>query len=142
MLHPPGTGIVQVFSLHGHVWQRNPYAAGSTQIGDNKLSQWMGSLDSLGSTAHYDIVIDQAGGPAQITGDYLYSAFVPDKAQFGLWGIFRVLGADGKPAPASQAVCVQATPAAPAPVRPVPPPGKDRLDDFRIKPATKDKVNP
>ncbi|HEV2827551.1 MAG TPA: hypothetical protein VGW76_08075 [Pyrinomonadaceae bacterium] len=138
MLHPPGTGIVQVFSLHGHVWQRNPYAAGSTKIGDNKLSQWMGSLDNLGSTAHYDIVIDEAGGPAQIAGDYLYSAFVPDKAQFGLWGIFRVT--DGRPAPASQAVCVPATPAAPAPARPVPPPGKDRLDDFRIKPATKDKA--
>lgn len=140
MLHPPGTGIVQVFSLHGHVWQRNPYAAGSTQIGDNKLSQWMGSLDNLGSTAHYDLVIDQAGGPAQVPGDYLYSAFVPAKSQFGLWGIFRVLGANGQPVAASQQVCVQATPgAAPAPARPIPPPGKDRLDDFRIKPATKDK---
>ena len=139
MLHPPGTGIVQVFSLHGHVWQRNPYAVGSTQIGNNSLSQWMGSLDNLGSTAHYDIVIDQAGGPAKVAGDYLYSAFVPAKSQFGLWGIFRVLGANGRPVGSAQSVCVQAAPGV-APARPVPPPGKDRLDDFRIKPATKDKV--
>ncbi|MGB9180569.1 MAG: hypothetical protein WCB68_15150 [Pyrinomonadaceae bacterium] len=137
MLHPPGTGIVQVFSLHGHVWQRNPYAAGSTQIGDNKLSQWMGSLDNLGATAHYDLVIDQAGGPAGVAGDYLYSAFVPAKAQFGLWGIFRVLDGNGMPVASGQSVCVPAT-TQPAVVTPTPQPGKDRLDRFRIKPATVD----
>ncbi|HEY6187252.1 MAG TPA: hypothetical protein VIW80_06230 [Pyrinomonadaceae bacterium] len=137
MLHPPGTGIVQVFSLHGHVWQRNPYAAGSTQIGDNRLSQWMGSLDNLGSTAHYDLVINQAGGPAGVAGDYLYSAFVPAKSQFGLWGIFRVLDASGMAATLSPSVCVPAT-TQPAVATPTPPPGKDRLDQFRIKPATVD----
>ena len=137
MLHPPGTGIVQVFSLHGHVWQRNPYAAGSTQIGDNKLSQWMGSLDNLGSTAHYDLVINQAGGPAGVAGDYLYSAFVPAKAEYGLWGIFRVLDKNGMPLTPSPSVCVPAT-TQPAVVTPAPAPGKDRLDRFRIKPATVD----
>lgn len=137
MLHPPGTGIVQVFSLHGHVWQRNPYAAGSTQIGDNKLSQWMGSLDNLGATAHYDLVIDQAGGPAGVAGDYLYSAFVPAKAQFGLWGIFRVLDVNGVAATPAANVCVPATaPAAPATL--TPPPANNRLEQFRIKPATVD----
>lgn len=137
MLHPPGTGIVQVFSLHGHVWQRNPYAAGSTQIGDNKLSQWMGSLDNLGSTAHYDLVINQAGGPAGVAGDYLYSAFVPAKAEFGLWGIFRVLDKNGMPLTPSPSVCVPTT-TQPALVTPAPLPGQDRLDRFRIKPATVD----
>jgi hypothetical protein len=139
MLHPPGTGIVQVFSLHGHVWQRNPYAAGSTQIGDNKLSQWMGSLDNLGATAHYDLVINPAGGPGGVAGDYLYSAFVPAKAQFGLWGIFRVLNADGTAVTTTgPQVCVPATTTTPALASPPPPPGKDRLDRFRIKPATVD----
>jgi manganese oxidase len=141
MLHPPGTGIVQVFSLHGHVWQRNPYAAGSTQIGDNKLSQWMGSLDNLGATAHYDLVINQAGGPAGILGDYLYSAFVPAKAEYGMWGIFRVLNANGNPVAPTPGqpvtVCVPATPTT-TPVTTPPPPGKDRLERFRIKPATID----
>jgi hypothetical protein len=140
MLHPPGTGIVQVFSLHGHVWQRNPYAAGSVQIGDNKLSQWMGSLDNLGATAHYDLVINQAGGPGGVAGDYLYSAFVPAKAQYGLWGIFRVLNADGTAVTTATgpSVCVPATTTTPALASPSPPPGKDRLDRFRIKPATVD----
>lgn len=137
MLHPPGTGIVQVFSLHGHIWQRNPYAAGSSQIGDNKLSQWMGSLDNLGATAHYDLVIDQAGGPAGVAGDYLYSAFVPAKAEFGLWGIFRVLDKNGMPLTPSPSVCVPAT-TQPAVVTPAPAPGQDRLERFRIKPATVD----
>lgn len=137
MLHPPGTGIVQVFSLNGHVWQRNPYAADSTQIGDNSLSQWMGSLDNLGSTAHYDLVINQAGGPGGVAGDYLYSAFVPAKAQFGLWGVLRVLDANGLPVTPSQALCVPAAPQL-APATPTPPPGKDRLERFRIKPATVD----
>lgn len=137
MLHPPGTGIVQVFSLHGHVWQRNPYAAGSTQIGDNKLSQWMGSLDNLGATAHYDLVINQAGGPAGVAGDYLYSAFVPAKAEFGLWGIFRVLDANGMAVTPCPSVCVPAT-TQPATLTPAPVPGKDLLDRFRIKPATVD----
>jgi hypothetical protein len=139
MLHPPGTGIVQVFSLHGHVWQRNPYAAGSVQLGDNKLSQWMGSLDNLGATAHYDLVINQAGGPGGVAGDYLYSAFVPAKAEFGLWGIFRVLNADGTAVTTATgpSVCVPAT-TTPALATPPPPPGKDRLDRFRIQPATKD----
>jgi hypothetical protein len=29
LMHPFGTGTSQVFSLHGHVWQRNPYRNGS-----------------------------------------------------------------------------------------------------------------
>lgn len=139
MLHPPGTGIVQVFTLNGHVWQRNPYAASSTQIGDNKLSQWMGSLDNLGSTAHYDLVIDQAGGPMKVPGDYLYSAFVPAKAQFGMWGVFRVLDANGNVVRGDTPMCVPIAPPASdtTPTQP-PPPGKDRLERFRIKPATVD----
>jgi len=96
MLHPPGTGIAQVFTLNGHLWQRNPYVNDSTQIGSNALSQWMGSLDSLGSTTHYDLVIEKAGGQFEVPGDYLYTAFVPSKAQFGMWGLFRVRDKDGK----------------------------------------------
>lgn len=137
MLHPPGSGIVQVFSLHGHVWQRNPYAVNSTQIGNNQFSQWMGSLDNLGATAHYDIVIEQAGGPAGIAGDYLYSAFVPAKAQMGVWGLFRVQDGSARIEAASPLNCPTPTTAPPAP-QVVPDPDKDRLDRFRIKPATTD----
>ncbi|HEX8474348.1 MAG TPA: hypothetical protein VF666_09975 [Pyrinomonadaceae bacterium] len=131
MLHPPGSGIAQVFTLNGHVWQRNPYIADSTQIGDNRLSQWMGSLDNHGSTTHYNLVIDQAGGPYKVPGDYLYTAFVPAKSQYGLWGIFRVLDANGK--------VVSGNPACkPKPVLTPLKPVIDLLDRFRIGPGTED----
>jgi hypothetical protein len=90
MTHPFGTGTSQVFSLHGHVWQRNPYINNSRQLGNNILSQWIGSRDNHGSSDHFDIVIDKAGGEGGRSGDYLYTVFVPTQARDGAWGIFRV----------------------------------------------------
>jgi len=95
MTHPFGTGTSQVFSLHGHVWQRNPYTDESTKIGDNKLSQWIGSRDNHGATDHFDAVIDKAGGAFGQAGDYLYTVFQPLQASQGQWGIFRVGNASG-----------------------------------------------
>jgi hypothetical protein len=90
LAHPFGTGTSQVFSLHGHVWQRNPYRNDSKEIGNNRLSQWIGSRDNHGSTDHFDITIDKAGGESGRAGDYLYTVFVPIQARTGAWGIFRV----------------------------------------------------
>jgi hypothetical protein len=92
LLHTFGTGTSQVFSLHGHAWQRNPYQNNSTQLGDNKLSQWLGSRDNYGSTDHADILLSKAGGEGGRPGDYLYTAFVPVQGSQGPWGIFRVGG--------------------------------------------------
>jgi hypothetical protein len=94
MFHPPNAGNNQVFTLSGHVWQRNPYQNNSTVIGDNPLSQWMGSRDGYGSTDHADIVIAKAGGQSRVKGDYLYTSFLPSMTQFGLWGVFRVVPAN------------------------------------------------
>jgi len=90
MTHPFGTGTSQVFSLHGHVWQRNPYINNGTQLGNNILSQWIGSRDNHGSSDHFEIMIDKAGGEGGQAGDYLYSVFVPTQARDGAWGLFRV----------------------------------------------------
>lgn len=90
MTHPFGTGTSQVFSLHGHVWQRNPYITNGTQLGNNILSQWIGSRDNHGSSDHFEIMIDKAGGEGGQAGDYLYSVFVPTQARDGAWGLFRV----------------------------------------------------
>ena len=92
MLHTFGTGTSKVFSLHGHAWQRNPYTNNSTQLGDQKLSQWLGSRDNYGSTDHADILLSKAGGEGGRPGDYLYTAFVPVQGSQGPWGIFRVGG--------------------------------------------------
>ncbi|HZB45458.1 MAG TPA: hypothetical protein VE360_09450 [Pyrinomonadaceae bacterium] len=95
LLHPQGTGTAQVFVLNGHVWQREPYTNKSTVIGDNPLSQWMGSHDSFGGTDHYDLVGAKAGGQNEVPGDYLYTTFVPNQNLFGSWGLFRVLDKNG-----------------------------------------------
>jgi hypothetical protein len=95
MTHPFGTGTSQVFSLHGHVWQRNPYIVNGTQLGNNILSQWIGSRDNHGSSDHFDIMIDKAGGEGGQAGDYLYTVFVPTQARDGAWGIFRVGNVSG-----------------------------------------------
>src|SRR4026207_2135380 len=90
MTHPFGTGTSQVFVLNGHVWQRNPYNTSSQKIGSNSLSQWIGSRDNHGSSDHFDMVIEKAGGEGKQPGDYLYTVFVPTQARDGAWGIFRV----------------------------------------------------
>lgn len=95
LLHTFGTGTSQVFSLHGHAWQRNPYLNNSTVLGDQKLSQWLGSRDNYGSTDHADILLSKAGGEGGRPGDYLYTAFVPVQGSQGPWGIFRVGGGGG-----------------------------------------------
>ncbi|HVS83322.1 MAG TPA: hypothetical protein VHE60_16460 [Pyrinomonadaceae bacterium] len=98
MTHPFGTGTSQVFTLHGHVWQRNPYTNESTVIGNNSLSQWLGSRDNHGATDHFELVVNKAGGEAGQAGDYLYTVFLPNQATLGAWGIFRV-GHNSGPAP-------------------------------------------
>jgi hypothetical protein len=112
MTHPFGTGTSQVFSLHGHVWQRNPYINNGTQLGNNILSQWIGSRDNHGSSDHFDALIDRAGGSFGRAGDYLYSVFVPTQARDGAWGVFRVSD------PAQPAPPVQLNPACPAKQQP------------------------
>jgi hypothetical protein len=116
MTHPMGTGDSQVFTIHGHQWQRNPYQNNSTIIGNNNLSQWLGSRDNHGSSDHFDLVIDKAGGQFGKSGDYLYTAYLPDQALLGAWGLFRV-GTPGTPSP--NAVCSnqQAAPGVGAPAR-------------------------
>jgi hypothetical protein len=117
MTHPMGTGDSQVFTVHGHAWQRNPYQKNSLVIGDNNLSQWLGSRDNHGSSDHFDLVIPQAGGKFGKAGDYLYTSYLADQASLGAWGVFRV----GNPAMTTQgnAVCSksQAAPAGAQPTR-------------------------
>ncbi len=115
MTHPMGTGDSQVFVVNGHNWQRNPYQTNTSNnsqvIAPNNLSQWLGSRDNHGSTDHFDLLIDRAGGTFGKAGDYLYTAYLPDQALLGTWGLFRV-GNPGTPAP--NAVCGTTQTTAPA----------------------------
>ncbi len=78
------------FTIHGHGWQDEPYVKNSTRIGHNEMAQFIGSQE-VTVTQKYDIVIDSAGGPFQIPGDYLYQAFNQEQ-KMGIWGLFRVTG--------------------------------------------------
>ncbi|MGI9069718.1 MAG: copper oxidase [Pyrinomonadaceae bacterium] len=135
LMHPFGTGTSQVFVLNGHVWQRNPYKNDSREMGDNSLSQWIGSRDNHGSTDHFDMVVDKAGGEGGRAGDYLYSVFVPTQARQGAWGIFRV--GHNPPGVQPNAACTPA-PAQTmgAPVAPVTP-KTDDSDRFTRRPVNR-----
>lgn len=132
MAHPFGTGASQVITVHGHVWQRNPYTNNSTVIDNNNLSQWLGSRDNHGSSDHFDFVIDKAGGENRQAGDYLYTGFVPIQARQGAWGIFRVGHRAGPQAP--NAVCAPVTPPTNYKV-PTPPDDLQRFNRPVIRPG-------
>ena len=77
-----------VFAIHGHGWQYEPYVKKSTRIGNNKMSEFTGS-QKVTVTQKYDIVIDSAGGPFRVHGDYMYQGYNQEQ-KIGVWGIFRV----------------------------------------------------
>jgi len=80
-----------VFQVHGHIWQQEPYINNSTQIGNNPLSEWKGAQQGHGASNHMDVVPENgAGGARRITGDYLYRTQASFQFDNGLWGIFRV----------------------------------------------------
>lgn len=94
MLHPAGLNE-QVFVLHGHNWQEEPYTHDSTRIGSNPLSQATGSRDAFGPNASFDVVLDHAGGTEAAQGDYLFRTYIGSDFLGGMWGIVRV-GPPGK----------------------------------------------
>jgi hypothetical protein len=109
MLHPDGLGGFpdDVWTIHGHIWQLEPYVSfakpnnivvPSATLGLNRFSQWVGSRDGFGPGNHFDILIDSAGGVNRVFGDYLYKSFPSSEASAGVWGIFRVCNPSLNPA--------------------------------------------
>ncbi|HEX7285135.1 MAG TPA: multicopper oxidase domain-containing protein [Candidatus Angelobacter sp.] len=92
LVMPGGAQRNNVFNLHGHVWQQEPYTGGSTVIGFNPLSEWKGTLFGIGPGSHFDVVpVNGAGGKFKVTGDYLFRTQQSFQFDGGLWGIFRVV---------------------------------------------------
>ena len=91
VLHPGGHARNNVFQIHGHVWEEEPYINGSRALGSNPLSEWMGSQTGHGPSNHFDVLLKNgAGGKFRVTGDYLYRTQQSFQFDGGLWGIFRV----------------------------------------------------
>jgi hypothetical protein len=82
------------FNLHGHVWQQEPYLAGSVasqRIGNNPVSEYRGVQEGLGTGNHFDIVLQNgAGGAFKIPGDYLFRDQTSTMLDGGRWGLLRV----------------------------------------------------
>jgi len=80
-----------VFNLHGHFWQDEPYTNNSKSIGNNPLSEFKGALYGIGPSSHYEVIpVNGAGGGRRVAGDYLYRTQESFMFDGGLWGIFRV----------------------------------------------------
>ncbi|HEX2269964.1 MAG TPA: hypothetical protein VHH35_10530 [Pyrinomonadaceae bacterium] len=91
VLNSNGHARNNVFQVHGHIWQQEPYVNNSTQIGNNPLSEWKGAQQGHGASNHMDAIpVNGAGGPRNVTGDYLYRTQSSFQFDNGLWGIFRV----------------------------------------------------
>jgi hypothetical protein len=99
------------FTLHGHVWPRDPYLAqrrdaagfplpadgtkltggvGSVDIGDNPMQFYLGAQESVIGSAHFSFVLPSAGGVDGVTGDYLFRDTAAAGMGGGAWGIVRV----------------------------------------------------
>jgi hypothetical protein len=91
VLNSNGHARNNVFQVHGHSWQQEPYINNSTQIGNNPLSEWKGAQQGHGASNHMDVVpVNGAGGARKVSGDYLYRTQSSFQFDNGLWGIFRV----------------------------------------------------
>jgi hypothetical protein len=95
LVDPGGHARAGVFNLHGHVWQREPYLAGtvaSQVIGNNPVSEYRGAQEGLGAVNHFDIVPQNgAGGAFRVPGDYLFRDQASFQLDGGRWGLLRVM---------------------------------------------------
>ncbi len=90
LLKPGGAGNPETFLLTGHGFQEEPYQEGSSVIGDNPESQYLGSRPQMAGVNCFDVVINQAGGAKGVTGDYLYRIYQTAPFAQGMWGLVRV----------------------------------------------------
>ena len=81
-----------VFSLAGHIWDKEPYISNSTRIGFNTLSPREGAHMGFGPSNHFDLLLrNGAGGAFGATGDYLFRDHTGIGLDGGLWGLLRVV---------------------------------------------------
>ncbi|HZI19290.1 MAG TPA: Ig-like domain-containing protein [Pyrinomonadaceae bacterium] len=91
ILMPAGHARNNVFHLHGHIWEEEPYVNDSKTLGANPLSEWKGAQYGIGPGSHFDLLLKNgAGGRFQVRGDYLFRTMTSFQFDAGLWGIFRV----------------------------------------------------
>jgi len=117
--NPYGTTRGSTFTLHGHVWQRDPYIClnatgtapkvkdglagrcattdvGSVALGVNPLAFATAGQESWNAPSHFDVYLPAsgawpgAGGDNAVAGDYLFRDHASFGNASGVWGILRV----------------------------------------------------
>jgi hypothetical protein len=90
-LNPGGHARNDVFTLHGHIWEEEPWNNTGLKQAANPLSEWKGAQYGNGATSHDNFLLKNgAGGKGGVEGDYLYRTFQSFHFDDGIWGIFRV----------------------------------------------------
>lgn len=80
-----------VFALHGHIWDEEPWSTNGLSQAFNSISERKGAQFGIGPTSHDNFLLrNGAGGAFRVTGDYLYRTFQSFQFDGGIWGIFRV----------------------------------------------------
>ncbi|WP_236580289.1 hypothetical protein [Rubrivivax sp. A210] len=108
LVAPNSSSRATTFTLHGHVWPRDPFLAlkrdaagfptnanidnvGSVVIGNNPMQMYFGAQESVIGSAHYVIKpTTGAGGGDAVKGDYLMRDTAGAGFGGGAWGILRV----------------------------------------------------
>ncbi len=65
VLNSKGHARNNVFQVHGHIWQQEPWINNSTQIGNNPLSEWKGAEQGHGASNHMNVVPENGAGGAR-----------------------------------------------------------------------------
>ena len=91
VVDPGGHSRNNVFVLHGHLWDEEPWSANGLSQVNNAKSERRGAEYGIGPTSHHNFLLrNGAGGAFGVTGDYLYRTFQSFMFDGGIWGIFRV----------------------------------------------------
>ncbi|HLK68997.1 MAG TPA: hypothetical protein VKU19_36445 [Bryobacteraceae bacterium] len=84
----PGQDDDLVFTVHGHLWQEEPYTNASRAMGPNPYSNWLGT-QQMGANDKFDLLIGKAGGSFEVPGDYMYDMINNVTNGNGMFGILR-----------------------------------------------------
>lgn len=104
---PAGGSRGATWQLDGHLHPQEPFLSektdaggypvkypgiGSVRFGNNPLTRFSGSQESVLPAAHFNFMYSSAGGMNAIPGDYLYRDFAVFGNAGGMWGLLRVTG--------------------------------------------------
>ncbi|MCX7901737.1 MAG: hypothetical protein N2483_05500, partial [Burkholderiaceae bacterium] len=92
----PGTRLVG--GLHASAGHPELYGVPSKCQGRNALGMYLGAQESITPMAHFDYLLEHAGGMQGVRGDYLLRDIGGFGVTSGLWALLRVDGAPVPPA--------------------------------------------